>query len=143
MKVIDFEKKGNVVRFYLGHDDCEDYSGDDWNDRPYEANAGMVYDEFVAGQIDISFPFDFTVYEPQETVDYSSGDWCKDDMKERHVPCIVIIPSEHDRREEFYHALADARTFKIYFGDDIAEIKNKLQELDKSITILGENYECE
>ena len=31
MKIIDFDEKGNVVRFYLGDDNCEDYWGDDWD----------------------------------------------------------------------------------------------------------------
>jgi hypothetical protein len=31
MKIIDFEKKGNVIRFYLGADDCvtKYYFGDE------------------------------------------------------------------------------------------------------------------
>ena len=57
MKIIDFSKKGNVVRFYLGEDNCKDYWGDDWNDFPYEHNAGCVYDEYIAGIVDIAFPF--------------------------------------------------------------------------------------
>ena len=47
MKIIDFDKKGNVVRFYLGEDVCNDYWGDDWNDAPYEHNAGTVYNRYV------------------------------------------------------------------------------------------------
>ena len=35
MKVIDFERKGNVIRFYLGKDDLTEWWGDDWNDTPY------------------------------------------------------------------------------------------------------------
>lgn len=49
MKIIDFERKGNLVRFYLGDDDLHDWSGDDWNDTPYEYNAGQVY-EMKAGK---------------------------------------------------------------------------------------------
>ena len=30
MKIIDFEKKGNVVRFYVGSDNLENYYGDDF-----------------------------------------------------------------------------------------------------------------
>ena len=29
MKIIDFEKKGNVVRFYLGDNDLKEWYGDD------------------------------------------------------------------------------------------------------------------
>ena len=71
-KIIDFEVKGNVVRFYLGNKTDEwgwtnknykdrngntpdwlkpndTYYGDDWDDVPYEHNAGLVYDKFVKG----------------------------------------------------------------------------------------------
>lgn len=43
MKIIDFERKGNLVRFYLGDDDLVEWYGDDWNDTPYEHNAERVY----------------------------------------------------------------------------------------------------
>ena len=78
MKIIDFEKKGNVVRFYLGEQtenwgwtnpEYKDYTGktptwlkpsdryygDDWDDKPYEHNAGTVYGEFIKGYKDIAF----------------------------------------------------------------------------------------
>ena len=29
MKIIDFDKKGNIVRFYLGIDSIENWYGDD------------------------------------------------------------------------------------------------------------------
>ena len=29
MKIIDFETKGNVIKFYLGENSCDDYWGDD------------------------------------------------------------------------------------------------------------------
>ena len=61
MKIIDFERKGNVVRFFLGADDCFDYWGDDWDDAPYDCNAGTVYSRFVTGRKDVSFPFDSLV----------------------------------------------------------------------------------
>jgi hypothetical protein len=63
MQIIDFKRKGNVVRFYLG-DATVHYWGDDWNDRPYEHNAGQVYEEFIKGYKDIAFDFDDLVLEP-------------------------------------------------------------------------------
>ena len=35
LKIIDFERKGNLVRFYLGSDSVEDYSGEGWETAPY------------------------------------------------------------------------------------------------------------
>ena len=62
MKIIDWESKGNVIRFILGEDNDIAYWGDDWNDKPFEHNAGSVYSEFVKGYCDISFPFDYVIY---------------------------------------------------------------------------------
>lgn len=36
MKIIGWERKGNVVKFALGDNHLKDWSGDDWNDAPYE-----------------------------------------------------------------------------------------------------------
>lgn len=92
MKIIDFERKGNVVRFYLGNDDNFDYWGDDWNDYPYDCNAGRVYSKYIVGTHDISFSFDYKVFEPCDGV--LNCNWCKEDMKKRKVPCIIAVPPE-------------------------------------------------
>ena len=55
MKIIDYEIRGSCVRFYLGKDDDTDYHGDDWNDRPYDCNAGTVFQEYITGYADIVF----------------------------------------------------------------------------------------
>ncbi len=122
MKIIDFEKKGNVVRFYLGQDNLEDWYGDDWNDRPYEYNAGTVYDEFLAGYRDIAFDFDSVVLEPKD--DYENrgnSKYCKDDMRNRDVPCIIVVPDDviEDNccRDEFNRYVGSDRVTKFYFGD--------------------------
>ena len=117
MKIIDFRKKGNAVRFYLGANDCEDYHGDDWNDTPYEHNAGEVYGRYIKGYYDITFPFDFSVLEPCDGHDNSS--WCKDDMKARKVPCIVAIISDSLFSDDFDKMNADDRALKFYFGDEM------------------------
>lgn len=114
MKIIDFEKKGNVVRFYLGEDGYESYTGDDWNDVPYECNAGKVYPEYVAGYREIVFPFDATVLEPHDGAFNSR--WCKDDMKARKTPCILVSFSD-DWHDDFDHFVGDDNVLKYYFGD--------------------------
>ena len=116
MKIIDFKKKGNVVRFYLGADGCKDYSGDDWNDTPYEHNAEKVRDDYITGYRDVIFPFDYSVLEPCDGV--TNSDWCKDDMKARKVPCIIAVPKPdawHD--DDFDRYVGDEKTIKFYFGD--------------------------
>lgn len=128
MKIIDFNRKGNVVRFYLGDDDCKDYWGDDWNDRPYEDNAGTVYEQYVKGYKDMSFPFDALVLEPC-TNEYSSH-YSKEEMKRRLVPCIVVIPAEAVKPhmdgdgwlnswvdDRFSRWVGSSEACRFYFGD--------------------------
>ena len=125
-KIIDFDKKGNLVRFFLGAAGNNDYWGDDWDDRPYEHNAGEVYDEFVTGYMDVFFPYEYTVLCPEEDWSFhGNSPWCKDDMKSRVVPCIVAM-GECDPDEEhgswwydgcFSRVLANDRTVRFYFND--------------------------
>ena len=91
MKIIDFERKGNLVRFYLGDDDLAEWWGDDWNDTPYEHNAERVYDEYIKGYCDMMFPFDDLVLEP--CCGTCNSGWCKDDMVAQKVPCIIQVPA--------------------------------------------------
>ena len=133
MKIIDFGKKGNVVRFYLGKDDLEEYYGDDWNDRPYEHNAGRVYDEFIYGHVDISFPYDWYVIEPSEDWSYGGNSpYCKDDFVARKAPCIVAVPTyamDDDeeyryRCKEYSYWLGSEQVLKFYFGDSEEKLRN-------------------
>ena len=113
--------RGNVVRFYLGNDDCENYWGDDWDDAPYEHNAGSVSDEFVIGVRDLYFPFDSLVLEPCSGA-YNSS-YSKEDMKKRRVPCIIVVPKEVYEGEwyrfEFEYWLGTDGIQKFYFGDQM------------------------
>lgn len=122
MKIIDFEKKGNMVRFYLGANDIKEYHGDDWGDCPYEHNAGTVYDEYVLGYVDVTFDFDALVLEPQDDWrNRGNSLYCKDDMKARKVPCIIVVPENiNDSWEDtFGYWVANEDVKKIYFGDSL------------------------
>lgn len=124
MKIIDFETRGNVVRFYLGADDLQDWYGDDWDDVPYEHNAGTVYDEFVTEKVDIAFDFDCGVLEPQDDWrNKGNSDWCKNDMTERKVPCLIIVPQKlYLFDTNFSHYVGMDGVHRIYFGDDITTV---------------------
>lgn len=109
MKIIDFFRNGNIVRLYYGEDDCNDYWGDDWDDAPYEHNAGKVYDEYIKGFVEFAFPLDFAVIEPCDfnslqipLLGYIPG-YSKADMKNRKIPCITI---------------SNGNKLNIYFEDD-------------------------
>ena len=126
MKIIDFERKGNTVRFYLGADDCDDYGGDDWNDAPYEHNAELVNPEYIKGHRDIHFDFDSLVLEP--CCGHNNSVWCKDDMKARRVPCILVVPpSETCWSDNFDYYLGNGNVRKFYFGDKM-EPGNELEK---------------
>ena len=124
MKIIDFDKKGNVV---LGEDDCNDYWGDDWNDTPYEHNAGSVYDRYITKYIDMYFPFDSLVLEPQDDWrnDYNSK-YSKEDMKKVYVPCLIVVPNELVREtydNTFGYWVGSKNIEKFYFNDPEKKLK--------------------
>jgi len=123
VKVIDFEKKGNVIRLFLGDVSCNDYWGDDWNDSPYEHNAGTVYDEYVRGYMDIAVPFDCAAVEASSdwVMYHGNTPYCKDDFKHRIVPCIIICPEQITQDEwaypPFSKYVSDPRCFEIFYND--------------------------
>ena len=124
MKIIDFEKRGNVIRFYCGKDNCDDYWGDDWNDRPYEHNAERVYSEYIEEYIDVAVDMDYHVMEPADDWRYNNNTpFSKEDMKKRSVPCIIVVP-ENDSyvSEEFNRYAVSDNVDKIYFGDSIEKL---------------------
>lgn len=163
MKIIDFAKKGNIVRFYLGEwtdeygwtnpdyrdhyytDDNppkkkEKYWGDDWDDTPYEHNAGSVYEQFVKGYCDIVFPFDTIVEEPADDWHYrGNSPFCKKDFIDRKAPCIIAADTvitrwlnpptnlhEYSFMDEVYSILAASSAKcvkKFYFGDELEPTK--------------------
>ena len=124
MKIIDFEKRGNVIRFYFGKDDCEDYWGDDWNDRPYEHNAERVYSEYIEEYIDVAVDMDYHVMEPADDWRYNNNTpFSKEDMKKRSVPCIIVVPNDDSyASEEFNRYAVSDNVDKIYFGDSIEKL---------------------
>lgn len=127
MKIIDFDTKGNVVRFYLGDDNCNDYWGDDWNDAPYEHNAGSVYDRYITKYIDMYFPFDSFVLEPQDDWrnNYNSN-YSKEDMKKGYVPCLIVVPSElagETYDNTFGYWVGSKNIEKFYFNDSEQKLK--------------------
>lgn len=117
MKIIDFERKGNVVRFYLGKENVTDYGGEGWEKYPYD-RAERVDEKHITGSADIAFPFDTMVLEPacgEERCSYS-----KADMKAGIVPCIIVVPpniANGSQRDQFSYWANGRGTLKFYFGD--------------------------
>lgn len=120
MQIIDIEKKGNVVRFYLGENGKQ--WGDDWDDAPYEHNAERVYGEYIKATKDVAFPFDYLVFEPCDGV--SNSGYSKQDMIKRKVPCVVVVPYELYKEDYFLSDTFDRwvavdGVIKYYFGDEM------------------------
>ena len=135
--IVDFGLKGNVCRIYLGRPGVKPW-GDDWNDAPYEHNAGVVYDEFVEGHVDVAFPFDAIVAEP------SLGEWnssySKQDMLRRRVPCLAIlrVDDRYDRwrfEDSFARVVAHGSAHKLFFGDKV--VVGDASWLPTFATVLG------
>lgn len=129
MKIIDFEHSvgSNHVRFYLGADDLETWRGDDWNDYPWEYNAGRVYDEYIMGFCDVDFPEGSLVVAPRDNLS-GTGGVCKLDMVRRLSPCIVVVPPEAVARtvnewfpDDFGRWVALDGVTRFYFGDQPPE----------------------
>lgn len=118
MKIIDFERKGNLVRFYLGKDKVSDYTGDGWRKRPYCDEAGPVSEKYISGLAEIVFPFDTLVLEP------CSGDpncaFSKEDMKLGKTPCVIAVPAHlaaTSSLDSFSYWSNCKGIVKFYFGD--------------------------
>ena len=116
-KIIDVERKGNLVRLYMGDADLKDWGGDDWDDAPYKHNAGIVYDEYIHHYVDVTVDFDYDVYEPADNEPNSP--YCRNDFKAKKVPAVVIAKGSWD----YGMALADNGSLKIYFGDTEDDIE--------------------
>lgn len=114
-QVIDVETKGNVIRFYIGENGKQ--CGDDWNDAPYEHNAGTVYKEYVERTQDVAIPFDLYVSEPADG--QLNSEWSKQDMIDRKVHCLLIESAEWGGTE----------LLKVYFGDEFNEVADQLQKI--------------
>lgn len=136
MEIIDFERKGNVIRFYLGTNG--EQWGDDWDDTPYECNAGTVYDKYVKGKRDIAFPFDCIVLEPEDGAWQRAGsNCCKEDMMNRRVPCIIVVPPELAKDswyvDSFDHWIGCDGVKKYYFGDEMSDDLDIIEPLKEAL----------
>ena len=126
LKIIDFEKKGNMVKFYLGKAELKEWGGDDWDDRPYEHNAEQVYQEFIEDEVVVCFNYDDIVVEPCDGCTNSS--WCKDDMIAKKVPCIAVLEKRYISENEYmweyendFHKVSNNKNAKLYYLVDIWE----------------------
>lgn len=123
----------SVVYLWFGNKGVTDYGGDDWNDTPYEYNAGHVGDEYVRDIARIALPLGLTAVEPADG--YSNSPFCKDDFKAGIAPCVVIVPSsvadlDAAWGDNFYTVcLGNRDAIRVYHGDDLDSILCGIDDL--------------
>lgn len=158
LEIIDISRKGYLVRFYLGKKEGEwgytnpnykDYKGqtpdwlkpsdiyygDDWDDTPYEYNAGTVYEWFVKGYIDIAIGWECRIIEPHSGV--LNNEYSKEDFVNKKVPALIILPKDFEIPSNYYepdedgkykdefsffNELKDTKIAKIYYGDSVKKL---------------------
>lgn len=109
--------------------------GDDWDDTPYEHNAGIVYGKYVDYELVIRIAYETAFLFPCDGADNSM--WRREDMRDGTVPLFVMLDEETNavyakdwRFDDFPYAFAiglrDAHRF--YFGDALGDV---LDVLDK------------
>ena len=134
-KILDFECFGNIVKLYLG-ETVDGIYGDDWNDIPYEHNAGTVYDKFYTDTVEIAFPLFTNVYEP--CFGYDNSPYCKKDFLFREVPFLLFGQlSDPWKYSDYEYLLENVPTLnKLYIGDDWEDV---LVKYGKFFTIVEES----
>lgn len=127
LKVIDFEIYGRQLKLYLGKPDCEDYWGDDWNDTPYEHNAGTVYSQYVEDTVVVNFLGD-DEYILEACEGYCNSPWCKEDFK-KGAPFAYIDRSTEDDSDGYSWGrrsfVDNPKAEKFYYNTPIKEFYKK------------------
>ena len=132
MKIIDWVNYGNVIRFYLGEDSLKNWYGDDWNDSPYDCNAGVVYEEFVRAYCDYYISPDYRVLEQSDYNDRFNC--CKDDFKDGSMPILFIV-----KKDDNYDFCGFEYDKDLLRADYIFYMGQELQPCDKLIVRRGAN----
>lgn len=78
-RIIDRRRRHGLIRLYLAGRPDPGYMGDDWDDSPYERNAGPVCQDFVDATPTLAVPWGLAAVEPRWTVGLIPG----------HVHCHV------------------------------------------------------
>lgn len=135
LRLIDAETKGNLVRLYFGRQDDvtgewvgaeepgEQPHGDDWDDTPYEHNAGLVYDRFIQNVVDVFVKWDYAVFEPN--YGYLNSPFSREGLFNDKAPIIYIKTAEpfwltDDIREN------DPNLVRLCMQDDLTTVVDKI-----------------
>ena len=116
--LIDMCQRGNSIRLYFGGA-VQEITADDWNDIPYEHNAGIVYSEFVNFYIDVLIPFNWRVTDIAGELDYyENSQYCRNDFKSGELPLFWTVDQNNERED-----------VKFYMGDLKDYVMTKLDKI--------------
>lgn len=137
LKVVDFERlDSNRIKFYFSdRDNITDVNGDDWNDKPYNLNAGLVYEEFIDKVYTLPINPQAIILEPCDVVG-NNVDISKKDLLNGTIPCLLVIPPKvfgRSQIKEFDFWLNSTDSVKIYLGDTLRTIQNKLKDVNSNV----------
>lgn len=133
MKIIGWKRKGNVIRFALGEDNLEYWSGDDWDDSPYEHNTCTIPLFSTEYYVDVAFNYDVSVMEAKDDYHYNGNSpFCMNDFKERKVPILIIDASGEERY--YSECINKENVNKVFMGDNL---KDFMLENDSKIIIFS------
>lgn len=116
--LIDFCDRGNGIRLYFGSS-VELITSDDWNDVPYEHNAGIVYSEYVNFYVDVLIPFRWQITDPTSELDqYTNSQYCRNDFKTGDPPLFWTVDQTNERDNVYFR-----------MGDLREDVMKKLEEI--------------
>ena len=105
--LIDACWQGNTLRLYFGSS-VEEITGDDFDDIPYESNAGIVYSEFVKCVLDVMIPFGFTICDPASELGcYENSTLSRNDFKNGDIPLFWITDDTMGDRNDLVFRMGD------------------------------------
>lgn len=136
-----YSEMRSIIYLWFGDEGVTDYGGDDWDDAPYEHNAGHVSDEYVHDIVRIALPLGLTGVEPADG--YENSPFCKDDLKSGIAPCVVIVPSSIADLDAAWGnnlypvCLGSREALRIYHGDDLASILDGIDALARDHAVGG------
>lgn len=128
LKLIDWENSGHLFRFYFGKD--KDYWGDDWDDSPYEHNAGLASDKYITGYVDVAFNFDDFYCLPEDDYHYyGNTPFSKENFKNEDVPFLILSHNKSHSYNILYSIeLEEEENLKIFFNLKYEDFLNMIKE---------------
>ena len=111
-ELIDCEIMGNAIRLYFGKNG--DQWGDDWDDYPYEHNAGIVDQKYVEKIVDMLIDCDYWVLEPCDVGSEANSLYTRQDFRDKKVWAFMVQSTKDGKVGE-----------KVYFGDTLEDVGRK------------------